>query len=268
MDIHVKRKYESARANLLVVIIFTALNMLLLLLDSGITFLFSASLPQIFVILGSYIGGIWYLPVVTVIGVILGVLTLGVYVLCYFLSKKKNAWMIVAFIWFVIDWLAMIFSFVALFEVDFGVILDVLFHVWITVYLVTGMKNGKEYCEKELYNKTVTPQAVAQATIEQYENAAEAVPLRVVEPVRGRKTIISAEYKGIKVRIDKVKNMTELVINDFVYGEVKTPIRSTPFTLSAIVNGIQFVALGEARGFYGVREIYAEGALIVQKKLY
>ncbi len=268
MDIQVKRKYESARSNLLLVILFTAINMILLLLNSGITFLFSASLPQIFVVLGSYIGEMWYLPAVTVIGVILGVLSLGVYVLCYFLSKKRSGWMIVAFVWFVIDWLSMIFGFVFIFEVGFGAIIDVVFHVWITIYLVSGMRYGKEYCEKELYDQKITPQVVAQSTLERHENEPEAVPLRAAEAVRGRKTLASAEHNGMRVRIDQVKNMTELVINDFVYAEVKTIVRSVEFSLSARVNGVQYIVVGEPRGFYGVREIYADGVLIAQKKLY
>ena len=262
----VKRKYESARANLLLVIIITAVNIALILLDTGRSFLFSASLPQIFVVIGVAFGAMWELPALTAIGIVHGVLTLGVYLLCYFLSKKKSGWMIFALVWFIVDWIAMILGFLVLFEVNFGVILDLVFHVWITIYLVSGVKYAKEYCENEMYNKTLIPPAVTQAALEKTEHAEETAPLRAAENVRGRKTLIAAEYNGMRVRVDNLKGKTELIVNDFVYAEYNALMKGNIFSISAIVSGVQYVVVSEQRRLYSVRELYADGALMGQKK--
>lgn len=133
-----KKKYEVARRNLLLMLILSAVNMLLLILDTSISFCFSLSLPQLLTAFGVTLD----LPFFYVLAVII----ICSYLLCFFFSKKGRGWMIVAFIFFMFDWLFMIIADLALYEFNIlSILLDLAFHVWITIYLASGMKNGRRY---------------------------------------------------------------------------------------------------------------------------
>ena len=114
-------KYNTARMNLLLVLAFTAINIILVLAGSYTYFLFSASIPYFLVDVGmlmcgkyppeAYVGelaGMEFLPpAFLVILTILAVLILAAYVLCWVFSKKKVGWLMAALILFVIDTLGM-----------------------------------------------------------------------------------------------------------------------------------------------------------------
>ena len=65
---------------------------------------------------------------------------IAVYFVCWLLSKKHYAWMIVALVLFSMDTLAMVALYVLV--GDFSGILDVLIHAWVMFYLITGVING------------------------------------------------------------------------------------------------------------------------------
>ena len=77
--------YDMARIALIAIIIATALNMVMDILGSETFYVDSLVLP-------------YSLFWVTTGGSIVAVLILGVYLLCYFLSKKNGAWMVSALI--------------------------------------------------------------------------------------------------------------------------------------------------------------------------
>ena len=143
-------KYNSARMNLLLVLAFTAVNIILLLTGSYTYFLFSASIPYFLVDMGMllcgkyppevYVGelaGMEFLPVaVLVILTIIAVLILAAYVLCWVFSKKKVGWLMAALVLFVIDTLGMFI----LYGISFDSIIDILFHAWVIWYLVSGIR--------------------------------------------------------------------------------------------------------------------------------
>lgn len=143
-------KYNSARMNLLLVLAFTAVNIILLLTGSYTYFLFSASIPYFLVDMGMlmcgkyppevYVGelaGMEFLPpAVLVILTILAVLILAAYVLCWVFSKKKVGWLMAALVLFIIDTLGMFI----LYGISFDSIIDILFHAWVIWYLVSGIR--------------------------------------------------------------------------------------------------------------------------------
>ena len=53
-----EQKYNGSRANLLLVIVFTAINMILMVAGSDTYFLFSAFVPYMMVVVGALLGGI------------------------------------------------------------------------------------------------------------------------------------------------------------------------------------------------------------------
>lgn len=148
-------KYNAARANLLLVVAFTIINIILVLTGANTYFLFSASVPYYIVFIGSLLCG--KLPaeyyegtglteadffpssVLTVMVVIAAVI-LALYVLAWLLSRKnKVGWLIFALVLFALDSVMMfLFS-----GISVDTIFDVLFHAWVIYYLVVGIRASK-----------------------------------------------------------------------------------------------------------------------------
>ena len=91
-------KYSAARSNLLLIVVFTALNLLLLATNSGTYFLFSASVPYLIGDLGMFLcgrypdelyeglEGMFFLDTsFFVIMMVIAFLILALYMLCWFL---------------------------------------------------------------------------------------------------------------------------------------------------------------------------------------
>ena len=131
---NLNRKIASARSSLLVMMIFTVVNMVMAVMDAGTYFLFSLSVPYYLTMLGMYMeGGI--VGTYTVTGMVIGGAILVVFLLCWLLSKKKTGWLTVATVLMVLDSLALaVFSF-ALYENPAVNFMDFLFHFWILVTL-------------------------------------------------------------------------------------------------------------------------------------
>lgn len=185
-------KYNSARYNLLGVIAFTAINLILLIANTGSYFLFSAYLPYFFVDMGMYLcnkypaeyydeffqpletpfpDGVFYAMIVIAVVILLA------YLLCFiFSSKKRVGWLIAALVFFGIDTAA----YLLLFGIDLTAILDILFHAWVIYYLVSGiiahnkLKNLPEDAPIEAADFTVSETVTEEATpIEEAAEAAE-----------------------------------------------------------------------------------------------
>ncbi len=142
-----KAKYDSARSNLLLMIVFTLINVVLAAIGSETMMLFSATVPYLFAIMGMIEGFSELLAP----GIVLALISIGIYFVCWLLSKKHYAWMIVALVLFSIDTLIMIGMYV--FAGDFSGIIDVLIHAWVMYYLVVGAINGpklKKLPEEEI----------------------------------------------------------------------------------------------------------------------
>lgn len=142
---YILMRYNAARSNLVVAIGFTIINIVLYLVGDGTMFLFSIFLPYMFV--GPDV-------VLTVVGVLL----LGVYVLCWFKSKENPKWLTVAFVLFIIDTIAFVLLNLLVIAaeglISFSIVIDLAFHAWLLVSLASGVKNGRhfEYAKEELEN--------------------------------------------------------------------------------------------------------------------
>lgn len=146
---NLEAKYKQSRQNLLLVIIFTAINICLALFASGTYFLFSAYVPFFLAYFGMFATGKYPSDFYEsnmkydfkdssflVIMIAIAVAILAAYLLCYILSKRnKVVWLIVALVLFAVD------SAVLILLTDFAVdsILDYAFHVWVIVALVNGI---------------------------------------------------------------------------------------------------------------------------------
>ncbi|PKM63363.1 MAG: hypothetical protein CVU97_00035 [Firmicutes bacterium HGW-Firmicutes-21] len=126
--------YKKARNNLLVMTILTVVNMVLMLTNLSINFSFSASTPQIVLAFSIFVfenllGGI-----------IISVIIIGLFLLCWHMSKKNNGWLIAALVLFSIDTLILLLF--ALDIADTSFLFEIAFHAWVLYYLITGVKAG------------------------------------------------------------------------------------------------------------------------------
>lgn len=137
-----KVRYAAARQNLLIMICLTAINLLLILTNSSIVFAISAFLPQYIVSLGVELSEVYSLSyVVNIIFTIIAIVPISLYVMCYFLSKHSHIWMTVALILFSVDCLVLALY---MFKAESGsFLIDIIFHVYIMYFLISGVRNGK-----------------------------------------------------------------------------------------------------------------------------
>lgn len=143
-------KYLNSRHNLLIVLIFTAVNILLLVTNSNSYFLFSAYIPYLAVDLGMYLCGKYpaelygadyalaeFLPNgFLIVMVVIAVAILALYLLSWLFTKKGNkGWLVFALVFFSVDTGAMLL----LNGISTDMIIDVVFHAWVVYSLATGV---------------------------------------------------------------------------------------------------------------------------------
>lgn len=143
-------KFANARHNVLLVVLFTAINIILLVTNSNTYFLFSAYIPYILVDLGMLLCGMYPSEFYTgefggmefldksFFAVMLGIaaVILILYLLSWILSKKNRVgWMIFALVFFGIDTVLMLL----LNGIAVESIIDIVFHGWVIFSLATGV---------------------------------------------------------------------------------------------------------------------------------
>ena len=222
-------RYKSARWDLLIVIIFTVLNIVMLFGGSETMMLFSATVPYYAVAMAYFAnlqyGGLeWFVTG----SLILAFIILAAYLLCWFFSKKRCGWLIAALVLFCLDTLATVFLYMG----DFARgIMDFVIHGIVIWYLAMGVKAGKQL-------KTL-PQEVVEA---EDGVATEALPLensvhiRWADPEVKHRVLVEAEVQGLRICYRNVKSVLELVINGYVYAETKMII-IVGHEQSAVFNG-------------------------------
>jgi hypothetical protein len=153
-----QKRYNIGRLNLLLVALFSLINVILLVCGSYTYFLFSASLPYFLTDLGMFMCGRYpeefyeggYQAYSFVDSSVLFLLVaaafvaIAFYVVCYLCSKKnKVGWIIAALAFFIID------TGVLFFEYDLASsVIDIVFHIYVIVCFCLGI--GAHYKLKKL----------------------------------------------------------------------------------------------------------------------
>jgi len=135
-------RFSRARSNLLLVIAFTVVNLMLVLVNADLFFLFSATVPTIILVIAMDLA-IDFGNTVLLVGIAIAFACVLVYGASWLFSKKKRGFILLALIFFIIDTLAftgiviidMLFS-GDIFNVSF--LIQVGFVIWILYYLITG----------------------------------------------------------------------------------------------------------------------------------
>ena len=146
-------RYRNSRLNLLLVVIFTTINMAFLFLDATSYFLFSAAVPYFLTYFGLYFGGkfpaetyadvvpegyefVGYGNGVVIALTVIAALIVVAYLLCWIFSKKNRVgWIIAALVMFSLDTIVMF----VLSGFSIENLLDILFHIWVLIDLILGI---------------------------------------------------------------------------------------------------------------------------------
>ena len=144
-----ENKYNSSRHNILLVVVFTFINLILLVTNSNTYFLFSAYVPYFIADLGMFLGGKYPAEFYTgemagmdvfgngffVATLVTALVITALYLLSWIFCKKKSGWMVFALVFFILDTVAMF----VLNGVSADQIIDVIFHAWVIISLFSGI---------------------------------------------------------------------------------------------------------------------------------
>ena len=271
-----EQKYRTSRMNLLLVVAFTAINLILLITNANSYFLFSAFVPYFIAGLGMMICGrfpeeyyegmeeltFFDNSVFAVLLIIAFALTL-LYLLAWFMSSKnRSGWLIFALVFFAIDTIAMIF----IDGISLAGILDVAFHGWVIYYLVIGISAAKKLKElppeEELTPEAATENGDATITAEGTEGPQNSTPLRDADKEAKHRVLAEAyALNKYDVCYRRVKQTNELVINGKVYDQLQAAIEY-PHMLVATVDGHRISA-----GYTGTHSVIIVDGETVTKKI-
>lgn len=144
-------KFNSCRGTLLSVVLFTAINIVLLVTNTNSYFLFSAFIPYLIVdfamaVCGKYPADYYEGSLseyqflddsVLVVAVVIAAVLVGLYLLSWLLSKKPRVgWLIFALVFFALDTVLMLL----IGGEAFTTIIDIVFHGWALFSLIGGIR--------------------------------------------------------------------------------------------------------------------------------
>ena len=138
-------KIASGRHSLLLILVFTVVNLLMVVLDSGTYFLFSAAVPYYLTMYfkgidNGFVDGPWKENgPFTMAALIVSAVILLLFLLCWLLSKKRTAWLMPAVALFVLDTLALVWITFNLLNDPAGNIVDFVFHFWVIFELIRAI---------------------------------------------------------------------------------------------------------------------------------
>ncbi len=238
-------KYKGNVNNILLIIVFTVINVILLVTNSDRYFLFSAFVPYYLVDLGMYFCGMYpqeyyygiddpqfYDKSFLAVTIAIAVVILLVYLLCWIFAKKqKLPCLIIPLVLFVIDTFAMLY----LMGISREILMDLIFHIWVIVCLVLAIINYvklKKLPEEE--QMPVFEDNNEQVYAEQFVQ--NSWGLRRADTEVKSRTLLEVEEQGYQIVYRRVKKVNELVVNGVVYDEYEALVEF-PHTLSAVVDG-------------------------------
>ena len=146
-----EQRYKTSRMNLLLVVVFTMVNLILLVTNSNVYFLFSAFIPNFIAEIGMFVCGrfpkelyteeladmVFLDNTVFVILLIISVALTLLYLLAWYMSSKQRVgWLIFALAFFSLDTLGMLF----INGISFDAAFDILFHAYVLYYLIIGVR--------------------------------------------------------------------------------------------------------------------------------
>jgi len=163
-------KIASGRHSLLLIVVFTVVNLVMVWLDSGTYFLFSASVPYYLTLYSKgidnyFVDGPWpengpY----TMLALAVSAVILLLFLLCWLLSRRRTGWLIPAAVLFVVDTLALAWCTFNIVYDPVGNIVDFVIHFWAIWELIRAIRCGSRL--KKLAQQRNTPEPDAEVPAE------------------------------------------------------------------------------------------------------
>ncbi|MCL2507608.1 MAG: hypothetical protein FWF05_00385 [Oscillospiraceae bacterium] len=263
-------KFQKARSNLLLVVAFSAVNLLLAAFNSNIYLLFSATAPLFVFEIGQGAAEESQSSAFLVTGLIIAFFVIALYFICWIFAKRLRAFILAALIFFSIDTLIFIFiAFAAGFEISY--LLDIVFHGWILFYLIKGTAAWAKLrgVNADDFNFALQKTDAAPATrscgdflIEPPADGAQqnefadhvTSPLRA-DDKKGR-VLISANYEGLQISMKRTRGLTELIVDGYVYDEIKGTVE-VEYSLTANLQDKKIVGMYRSHMFLYVNDVLA-----------
>ena len=254
--------YQAARGNLLLMLIFSAVNVALAAFDADIYFLFSDYLAYMLALTGrvflEYTGESTYF----VVGLALAVLALVPYLLCWIFSKKRRGWMIAALVLFAIDTGLLVSDSLGVEDFLYN-LPDLLFHIWVIVYLIIGMKYAQQALAPQPEETHATQPLVEPAFYDASLGGQPNTPsLDAPQEEWKYRILVTADWNGRHIEVRRSRGLTELLVDGRVYGREEGVIERE-YTISARIDGHDVATV-----FYptGRQTIEIDGEVIAKKQ--
>ena len=132
-----EQQIAGARSTLLFVLVLTLVNVGMILANSSMFFLFSVFVPYIVVMFGRNMDAGMFGSYTTA-ALVIAVVIIVIFALCWLLSKKKHGLLTLAAVLFGLDTVALLFFTFVLAADPAGQIVDILLHIYVLVYLIRG----------------------------------------------------------------------------------------------------------------------------------
>ncbi len=275
-----EQKYNNSRNNLLWVVIFTAINLTLLVTNSGTYFLFSAYIPYFITIIGMLLCGrypaeyyieylgeelVFFDNTLFIILLVISIVITLLYLLSWFMSRKNRVgWLIFALVFFTIDTVGMLL----IAGISVESIVDILFHAWVIFSLISGIVNHFKLKKLPPEQKVSVYENDSEQIEENGENSQPVIQqtpdsniIRRADNDVKHRVLLETRVSTYNICYRRVKHTNELVINGNVYDELEGIIESAHI-LKAWVDGHYISA-----GYNGIHSIISFDGETVAKKL-
>jgi len=136
-----QRKVKTGLGSYLTFVVFTYVNLVLVMLNADLSFPFSATVPQIPLIFGQILYEAQGMSIFYVTGIIIALILASGYLLLFFLSRKRVVpiWITIGFI--IIDTIVMFL--VSLDDIG-SILVDLAFHIWVIVSMINLLRSRIE----------------------------------------------------------------------------------------------------------------------------
>lgn len=156
---------RTGRSAILAILVLTILNIAFLLLNYDRYFLFSASIPYYLTTVCLLVDNGWLdgpidvtnlqIGKLAVIAIVISIVILAVYLVCWLLSKKKSTGLIIALVFFCIDTVVLIPATLLLLENPTSNILDFVLHAFAIWQLAVGVSAAEKLKKLPAAQETV-----------------------------------------------------------------------------------------------------------------
>lgn len=103
------------------------------------------------------------MQIFAIVGVIISIISLGIYFICYYFSKNHYGFIITALVLFSIDLLILLYWSIG--ALDLSYLIDIAFHAWVIYYLIIGTRAGamlRKLPQEEVAEPAITSEPYSQ----------------------------------------------------------------------------------------------------------